>query len=169
MPSTSKQKGSSFERDIANFLSDLYGERFIRSPGSGAYVGGVNQIRKEFLHEGQIRSFKGDIVPGQNFSKFNAECKSYKDFQFHQLLMGESKVLDKWIEQMLDVADKGDFNILFMKFNRKGKYIATQADTGIVSGKNFLWYHSNKHGSWIIQEFEQFWKLNKEIVKELSR
>lgn len=169
MPSPSKQKGSSFERDIAKFLSDLYGSSFIRAPGSGAYVGGTNQKRKEFLHEGQIRSFKGDIVPGQEFPKFNAECKSYKNFEFHQLLMGESKVFDKWIEQMLDVADEGDFSILFMKFNRKGKYIATRADAGIVSGKNFLWYHSEKHGSWIIQEFEQFWKLNKTIVMDLSR
>ena len=72
MPSSSKTKGNSFERQIAQFLTELYGETFIRAPGSGAYVGGNNNTRKQFLHEGQIRSFKGDIVPGQSFPKLNA-------------------------------------------------------------------------------------------------
>ena len=40
MPSPQKQKGSSFEREVAQYLSKLYGESFIRAPGSGAYVGG---------------------------------------------------------------------------------------------------------------------------------
>lgn len=113
MPSPQKQKGSSFEREVATFLSKLYGESFIRAPGSGAYVGGKNQSRTEFLHEGQIRSFKGDIVPGESFKNFNAECKSYADFPFHLVLTGDCKVLDGWISQMMDVADKDDLNILF--------------------------------------------------------
>ena len=108
MPSPSKNKGSSFEREVAKFLSDLYSESFIRAPGSGAYVGGKNQARKQYLHEGQIRSFKGDIVPGQSFTKFNAECKNYGEFPFHQLFTGECKTLDSWIEQMMDVAEDGD-------------------------------------------------------------
>ena len=126
MTSPQKAKGGSFEREIAQFLSNLYGESFIRAPGSGAYVGGSNRARKEVLHEGQIRSFKGDIVPGQNFSKLNAECKSYKDFAFHQIFQGTVKQLDSWIAQCMEVADEGDFNIIFMKFNRKGTFIAFQ-------------------------------------------
>ena len=47
MPSPQKAKGSSWERDVAKFLTTLYGETFIRAPGSGAYVGGVNTKRKE--------------------------------------------------------------------------------------------------------------------------
>ena len=49
MPSPQKAKGSGWERDVARFLSGLYGETFIRAPGSGAYVGGVNKSRKEYL------------------------------------------------------------------------------------------------------------------------
>ena len=127
MPSPSKAKGNSFERQTADFLTRLYGEKFIRAPGSGAYVGGVNTARKQVLHEGQIRAFKGDIVPGQSFPKFNAECKSYKDFPFHQLFQGNVKILESWIDQCMDVADPEDFNIIFMKFNRKGTYIAVQS------------------------------------------
>lgn len=167
MPSPQKQKGSGFEREIARFLSDLYGESFIRAPGSGAYVGGINQSRKEFLHEGQIRSFKGDIVPGQSFNKMNAECKSYKDFPFHLLLTGECAQFDKWLEQLLDVADPNDMNILFMKFNRIGRYVAVQPKlTWMID--SFTFYGSKKFGDWYITEFDSFFKLNKDLVKLYS-
>ena len=167
MPSPQKAKGSGYEREVAKFLSDLYGESFIRAPGSGAYVGGKNQARTQFLHEGQIRSFKGDIVPGESFSKMNAECKFYADFPWHLLLTGECKQLDSWLEQLLDVADPDDFNILFMKFNRKGQYVAVQPKhTWIID--NFCFYGSKTYGDWYIAEFNSFFKLNKDLVKLYS-
>ena len=168
MPSPSKNKGSSFEREVANFLSSLYDESFIRAPGSGAYVGGKNQVRKQYLDEGQIRSFKGDIVPGQSFAKFNAECKSYKDFPFHQLYTGECKVLEGWIEQMMDVAEDGDLNILFMKFNRKGKFVVVQSDKKTWVTDQFTYYTSKAHGDWLLIEFDHFFKHNKDLLKMYS-
>jgi hypothetical protein len=192
MTSTAKQKGNSYEREIAKFLSDLYGESFIRAPGSGAYVGGKNAQRRQFLHEGQVRSFKGDIVPGQSFPRLNAECKSYKDFPFHQLFTGEVGILDKWIEQCMAVADRDDFNILFMKFNRKGKYVAfenkprdhlklstlklnTETNSlnhtetnSIFNLKNFITYDSKKYGSWTFMDHETFFTFNAEQFKGLT-
>ena len=167
MPSPQKAKGSGYERTVAKFLSDLYGESFIRAPGSGAYVGGKNQVRKEMLHEGQIRSFKGDIVPGHSFSKMNAECKFYKDFPFHLLLTGDCKQLDSWLDQLLDVEDEGDMNILFMKFNRKGKFVAVQTKYTWVTD-NFMYYSSPKLGDWILIEFDHYFKLNKDLLKTYS-
>ena len=164
MPNPQKQKGNSFEREIANFLSDLYQESFIRAPGSGAYVGGKNKVRKQILHEGQIRSFKGDIVPGQSFTKMNAECKSYQDFPFHLVLTGHCKVLDGWLDQMMDVSESGDINILFMKFNRKGKFVCVQTNVTWVTDQ-FLYYTSEKHKDWLIVEFEHFFLHNKDILK----
>jgi Holliday junction resolvase len=167
MPSPQKQKGSGYERDVARFLTELYGETFIRAPGSGAYVGGKNQERKEFLHEGQIRSFKGDIVPGESFVKLNVECKFYKDFPFHLTLTGECKQLDSWLEQLLDVEDEGDLNILFMKFNRIGQYIAVQPK---LTWKmlNYTFYASKKYGDWLITEKDSFFKDNKDLFKFYS-
>lgn len=167
MPSPQKQKGSSFEREVAVFLSNLYQESFIRAPGSGAYVGGKNQVRTQILHEGQIRSFKGDIVPGQSFPKFNAECKSYADFPFHLALGGDCKVLDTWLQQMMDVADPDDFNILFMKFNRKGRFVCVQSKYTWVTDQ-FMYYTSTKLGDWILIDFDHFFKLNKDLVKVYS-
>jgi hypothetical protein len=167
MPSPSKNKGSSFEREVAKYMSDLYSESFIRAPGSGAYIGGKNQSRTQVLHEGQIRSFKGDIVPGQSFPKFNAECKSYADFPFHQLYTGGCKVLDGWIDQMMDVAEDGDLNILFMKFNRKGRFVVIQTKYTWVTDQ-FTYYTSKDHGDWIILDFDHFFKHNKDLVKAYS-
>lgn len=167
MSSPQKNKGSGFEREIAKYLSEKYDESFIRAPGSGAYVGGKNQSRTEVLHEGQIRSFKGDIVPGQSFTKMNVECKFYADFPFHLLLTGECKVIDAWIGQLMDVADSTDLNILFMKFNRKGRYIAVQSKLTWVAD-NFTYYTSQKHGDWMIFEFESFFMHNTDLLKIYS-
>ena len=171
MTSPQKTKGNAWENTVCKHLTELYGESFIRVPHSGAYIGGSNQHRKEVLHEGQVRSFKGDIIPGLNFPHFNAECKSYKDFPFHQLFQGKCKVLDEWIAQCMDVADEGDFNILFMKFNRKGTYIAVQAQpnqTSLIFTRHFN-YTSGLHGHWFIMDYELFWELNADAVKQLCQ
>ena len=167
MTSPQKAKGSGFEREVAKFLSDLYGESFIRAPGSGAYIGGKNQHRTAVLHEGQVRSFKGDIVPGQSFSKMNIECKFYADFPFHLLLSGDCKVINTWIEQLMDVADDGDVNLLFMKFNRKGRYVAVQCGATWITD-NFVYYSSSKFGDWLIVEFDDFFLHNSTLLKTYS-
>ena len=166
MPSPSKSKGNSWERQVAKYLTELYGEPFIRVPNSGAYIGGANTKRKQILHEGQIRSFKGDIIPGQSFPKFNCECKNYGDFPFHQLFSGSCKQLDGWIDQLMDVADEGDFNILFMKFNRKGKFVALEFDQH-YEVPLFVEYHmlyQYKDIRWAIMDYDRFWALNKDFV-----
>lgn len=167
MPSPQKQKGSGYEREVAKYLSEKYGESFIRAPGSGAYVGGKNQVRKEVLHEGQIRSFKGDVVPGHSFKRMNIECKFYADFPFHLLLTGDCKVIDAWLDQLMDVADVDDVNLLFMKFNRKGKYVCVQSKLTWISD-NFIYYTSKKHGDWMIFEFDSFFKHNVNLLKTYS-
>jgi hypothetical protein len=169
MTSASKAKGNNFERHIADFLTQLYGEKFMRAPGSGAYIGGKNTHRKELLHEGQIRTFKGDIIPGESFPRFNAECKSYQDFPFHQLFTGSSRILDGWIQQCVDVADPGDFNVIFMKFNRKGTFVAvqTQPNTSPLHFTRHFNYASGINGHWMIMDHALFWELNSDQVRQI--
>ena len=167
MSSPSKTKGSTFEREVAKHLSDLYQESFIRAPGSGAFIGGKNQSRKEFLHEDQVRNFKGDIVPGQSFPAFNCECKNYADFPFNLLFAGKCKVLDSWLNQMMDVAEPDDMSILFIKVTRKGKFVCVQAKYTWVTD-NFLYYSSEKHGDWIMVDYDQFFMYNKDLLKAYS-
>jgi hypothetical protein len=167
MPSPSKNKGSGFEREVSKFLSELYGENFMRAPGSGAFIGGGNQHRKSFLHEAQVRTFKGDIIPGESFPGFNAECKFYADFAFHQLFE-QSKLIDNWIDQLMAVSDAGDFNILMMKFNRKGRYVAVESTGGWCVRCNHFTYTTSNHGTWLVFPFEPFFELNALTVKLLS-
>ena len=175
--SKSKNKGAAFEREIAKFLSDIYGASFVRASHSGAYVGGTNNHRKTFLSDNQIRSFKGDIIPPDNWTKFNAEAKFYADFAFHQLF-DESKQLEDWIDQLMTASDPGDFNILIMKFNRRGRYVAVQAKTSIIYHQqqktgdwidiNRMNYTTRVHGVWLIYPFESFFAQYKDVVALLS-
>lgn len=166
MPSKSKIKGSGFEREVAKYLSETYGGSFIRNnSGSGAYIGGANAERKATLSEAQIRHSKGDIVPPEDWRYFNAEAKFYADLSFHQLLESCPQ-LDIWLNQLMTVADPHDVNILFMKFNRKGKYVAVQADSHAWDSTcSHVRYKNFKHGDWLIYTFETFFKLNRDQLK----
>jgi len=160
----SKDKGKTFERDIANYLSTLYEESFTRVPQSGAYVGGQNAVRKEHLSENQIRGFKSDIIPPDGWGHLNIECKAYADFPFHQLFQHkEIPILNTWIQQTYDAADPGDFNLIIMKFNRKGKYVMYETKHHMVTNNGII------YKSWYFCEFDKFFSDNKENVKEYSQ
>ena len=73
----SKSKGKTYERDVANFLRELYQESLTRVPYSGAYVGGKNIVRTETLSESQTRGIKGDIIPPDTFPLLVIEAKNY--------------------------------------------------------------------------------------------
>lgn len=165
--SKSKQKGNAFEREVAIFLSTLYGGSFVRAPHSGAYIGGKNNIRKNTLSDSQSRSFKGDIIPPDEWINFNAELKSYASFPFHQLFTGECKQLDTWIEQTLAVAEPDDLSVIFIKITRTGKFVCVPAKYTWMTDC-FMYYSSKKHGDWIIIDFDHFFKYNKDIFKAYS-
>lgn len=151
MPSKSKIKGSAWERDVAKFLTEVYGETFIRVPSSGAYVGGINQARKKSLDEGQIAGRKGDVQPPDSWKHWNCECKFYADFAFHHLFTGEVKILDEWIAQMYDAQEDGDLNLIFMKFNRKGKWMMFENTSPLTVdiGINYK--------GWTFCSWDEFW------------
>jgi hypothetical protein len=132
----SKIKGSIGERELAKLLGGVFGGSFIRSAGSGAYVGGKNTIRKNFLSQGQTRSVKGDLVPPDFMPKFVVEVKSYADFRFHQLLTpAPCPQLDAWVSQTLDCVDPGDVWCICFKVNRLGWFVALpDAGQGYVFG-----------------------------------
>lgn len=124
MPNKNKQKGNSFEREFANYLTKFYGESFTRVPNSGALIGGLNHHRVETLSANQIRMAKGDLIPPASFPKLVVECKSYADLPFHKFLCNEPiKKVETWIGQTKECCEEGDVWILAIKINRKGTYI----------------------------------------------
>lgn len=169
MASKSKNKGKGYEREVANYLSDLYQSSFTRVPHSGAFTGGKNAIRKETLTEGQIRGYKGDIIPPDDWKKFNCECKNYAEFPFHQLLsQGKIGLLEAWTKQTLEAADPGDVNIIFMKFDRRGRYVAYQLPLSFDNHR-FIDYTDEAGNKWRITGFEDFFELNKDTFYQVCK
>lgn len=168
MTSKSKAKGSGYERDMAKFLSEKFGKSFVRVPNSGAYIGGSNNHRTTTLSEGQIRSFKGDIIPPDDWTFFNCECKNYADLPFHQLISGKNiPKLESWIEQTMEVAEAKDFNVLFIKITRKGEFVMIQ-DKCFHNGmfvQPGIEYTSYNHGKWWFFGAELFWNKCTDEVK----
>ncbi len=166
MASKSKQKGSSYERDVAKFLSELYSVPFMRNiSGSGAFVGGTNSGRRSNMTEGQIRSARGDIVPPDTWNRFNCECKSYGDMSFHQLIGDKCAQLEAWLNQLMAVAVGGDVNILFFKITRRGQWVAVPNDAHWVRDCGYTVYRSESTGDWLIFSLDDFFKHNRDHLK----
>lgn len=164
MPSKSKSKGNSWELEVSKFLTNIYSSTFLRVPSSGAFVGGKNSVRKDTLDQGQLQSKKGDIHPPQEWTHFNCECKSYADFPFHQLWLGDVKVLDGWIQQQHEVEDAGDLNLILIKISRKDKWVMYQENLGFVSDRAI------HYKGWYFTSWDDFWvkQTNIILVKQLS-
>jgi len=119
MSNPRKQKGNRLEREVAEHLTKVFGLNFCRVPNSGAFVGGKNETRKQFLSENQILLATGDIIVPDELKHISFECKNYKTFSFHGLFTS-NLLLESWIEQAKN-QDKKWF--LIFKINRAGKYV----------------------------------------------
>lgn len=165
--SKQKQKGSSWERDFAKFLSQTYNESFIRNiSGSGAYLGGKNFHRTATLTADQIRHTRGDVSVPESFAKLNIECKNYADFAWHLVFTG-NRQLDEWLDQLMCVAGEGDVNLLAIKVTRRGTFVAVQDHLAWNKKCAHVIYPSS-HGDWVIADFGEFFRLNSELVREYS-
>lgn len=146
----------------------MYGGHFMRVPNSGAYTGGSNAGRKLIMTEGQVRHMKGDIVPPDHWKFLNCECKNYKEFPFHRLLLDvEIPLLEDWLEQIMKAADPGDVNILFFKITRVGKFVAFDVSQPFKASRSVD--YTDKNGNvWRITEFESFFALNKDAFEQAN-
>ena len=99
VPSKSKTKGNSFERDVCKYLGGLTGLNFTRVPNSGAFLGGSNQVRVGNLTESQVQVFDGDIIVPEEWMDWSIECKFYKELAWKKLFQPEGIAqLNNWIE-----------------------------------------------------------------------
>lgn len=159
---SNKNKGSQWERDIAKFLSTTLGGSFIRTPHSGAYVGGKNAYRKDSLSDGQINASKGDIIPPDDL-KMVIEAKAYKDFAFHQLLTGNCRQLDEWIAQTLVCIVEGDIWFTIFKINNKGSYVCFSKD----HAGHFTLVDHCTYKDYIVTDMRSFFETNAKAVQVL--
>ena len=131
-PGGGKSKGNNFEGQIAKKLSTaLVPLNFIRSPGSGARVGGKNFEKfGEMFGEDALAIFVADVVPinerkeGLTFLH-SIECKSYKTPDgFTSLAAGTANIF-KWFQESVDDAKKTNKNpLLIFKCNGTPIFVA---------------------------------------------
>lgn len=97
MPINSKQKGNDFELKVAKRLSEWSGEKFHRTPASGA------------LHWENDKRVVSDIVPPQSLSgwPFSIECKKVEtSWEFNTLIEGTSQTIKEHWEQCISDATR---------------------------------------------------------------
>lgn len=168
MANKSKNKGSAWERDICKFLSNLYNDNFERVPYSGAFIGGKNSVRRSSLTENQSKIFKGDILPPDHWNKFNCEAKNYASFPFHKLLFNSPvPLLEQWLDQLMEVAEPGDVNVLFIKVTRIGQFVVFDKEHTFDTHR-YLHYTDSNNREWTITEFNSFFALNADAFEKAN-
>jgi hypothetical protein len=121
----SKAKGQGNERKVAKLLSDsLAPLTFMRTPGSGAFVGGKNfAVRGGMFSNTAMQTFVGDITPTNeedNGLQFNfvVECKHYKTpDSFDSLFTGKHSIYGWLTEVSTDCVKIGKKGIVICKWN----------------------------------------------------
>jgi hypothetical protein len=108
-----KQKGNSYEREIANYLTYLLGVKYNRVPMSGAFAT-VSHVENPL--------FKGDVfTEDEEYKKIIIECKSWADMKLVEFFNLQSKIYD-WIAQAKRESDGLPW-LLFIKISRQGDFL----------------------------------------------
>jgi hypothetical protein len=132
MSINSKNKGSTFERKIANLLSERFApvvgveKGFRRNPDSGSFFGGKNSKRVD-SHNTETASF-GDMICPSSF-RFSVECKHYKSGPTFSALVGggDIKQWDLWLAQAEADGKKSNREpLLIVKYNNVETIVITK-------------------------------------------
>lgn len=158
---TPRNKGKNGERELTKIFMNVFGGSFQRVIGSGAFVGGFNSFRKSHLTEIQKRSSKGDIITDDVLPKLVIEVKNYAEFPFHQLIIGECPLLEKWIEQQMIAIDEGDVWVVCFKIAHKGWFICYDKKLELINN-NYAVFKT-----YVVSELISCLTNNKELLIKL--
>lgn len=178
MSNPNKNKGKSFERDIAKHLASVFGLSFFRVPNSGAYTGGMNAHRVDQLSNEQVLLTEGDIVVPKELKEISFECKWYKELSWNKILTSKDGEchLNSWIKQSQDTKKKAWF--ICFRINRQGEFVCFPLHYCLITEFNIktpLNYITSKiqadgiNGSFIITPLIGFFEENKETILNISK
>lgn len=128
MPINSKQKGSDFERKVAKMLSDWSGEKFMRTPMSGA------------IHNFKDKRVVSDIVAPLSIGEwpFSIECKKVEcSWSFNTFIEGTSQTLKEHWKQCCEDSDRESLvPLLVFNKNYRDVYAMVKQSTFETLGVN---------------------------------
>lgn len=139
-PGGGKSKGNAFEGKVAKMLSTALAPlKFIRTPGSGARVGGKNfETLGQMFGDEALKLFTADVVPVNEKEAgvvflHSIECKFYKTPDTFGHLMSGTANLFKWMQESITDAEKTNrIPLLIMKWNNTPIYVAGLSDNSNV-------------------------------------
>lgn len=170
MGKKSKDKGKAGEREACTIFKEVFGGNWQRVFGSGAFVGGKNAYRREYMEESQLRSTKADVHTPDFMPNLILEVKNYADFPFHQLLQQKEIILlESWLEEVYTCIDKGDFWLLCVKITRKGWFVLFDPEfANFIYDNHSVYYSKAQNKNFIITApLKEFLKVNKDRLLEL--
>ncbi len=157
-----KNKGNTFERKIANLLSDRFAEHtglesaFRRNPDSGSFFGGQNQARTE-TYDTEYAVF-GDLICPRTFD-FSIECKNYKTPpSFGSIVKQDCKQIDQWISQATqDALNAKKRMALIIKYNNVSEIVVLPELFGTLKPIiNYKEYHIVSLDDFLAQSDDNF-------------
>ena len=162
--SRSRDKGQAFEREVAKTLTHYMGIPFVRTAGSGAWLGGRNAARK--AHEAVLHDRRGDIagLPG-----LVVECKRYA--KVPDLLIGPSAEFDRWLDQLeADCDPVEDQPLLAFRGDGKPAMAAvpeSEFDRGWDVGNHLLYERHSRN--WAVCRLDPFLQFAAQGILETAR
>ena len=127
-----KAKGNRGERDCKDILNKRFEgiAVFSRTPMSGAYVGGANREKKDYLTEAQKEMMTSDIFCNSSKFKFSIEHKNYsKDKATIWEFFNEKSDLHSWYEQSeRDAKSIGKMPLLIVKYDNHKRIVYVPFD-----------------------------------------
>lgn len=107
-----KRKGSRFELQVRDTMSEWWSAKFYRTPGSGGSV-----LATDFNMAGDL------CTPDESFP-FHVECKNQEAFgKFYTFLSSEKAAVWKWWEQAETTAKKDQVPLLIFTKNRMPVFV----------------------------------------------
>ena len=163
MAVNSKNKGSNFERKIANLLAERFAKRtgipqsFRRCVDSGAFFGASNQKRLQ-THDAETATF-GDVMAPAGF-RFSIECKHYKTPPtFTSMMKQDCKMITDWIKQAKQDATNSNKKMLVVaKFNNVADFVIIEG----VDEDALMLYQGNSIiplDKWLEREDSYFFEI----------
>lgn len=155
-----KAKGSSFERKIANMLSERFEERlgkknsFRRNPDSGSFFGGSNSIRTESYNLDY--AIFGDLICPRDFA-YSIECKHYKTPPSLKSMINHNVTQwDQWLEQAERDARSSDRRFcLIVKYNNVDEMVFLKHDLPAY-GCRYKEYNIYRLDDWLKMPDQEF-------------
>jgi len=149
-----KNKGSTFERKIANLLSDRFQDKlgiknsFRRNPDSGSFFGGTNQIRTESYS--MDYAVFGDLICPRNFT-YSVECKHYKaPPSFKSVITHSVAQWDSWLKQAAQDADSSKKKmVLIVKYNNVDEIVFLSEPIDGVNCARYKNYYIYQLKDWL--------------------